>query len=101
MPLTREDVIEKIRPVRDPEIGLSVVGLGLVYDAVIEGDAVQVVMTLTSPGCPFGPEIMERVRRAVLLLPGVREVDVKVTFSPPWDPRVMAEDDVKDELGIW
>ena len=70
----------------DPELGLSVVDLGLVYGVRIAGDAVAVTMTLTAPGCPVHDLMPEWVRSAVLRVPGVEHVDVALTFDPPWTP---------------
>jgi len=72
--------------VLDPELGLSVVDLGLVYGVRIAGDAVAVTMTLTAPGCPVHDLMPEWVRSAVLRVPGVEHVDVALTFDPPWTP---------------
>lgn len=97
-----EDVVrERLREVQDPEMRLSLVDLGLIYGIQVDGDAVRVTYTLTSPVCPLGQLIAEQIRAAVLDVPGVREVELSLTFSPPWDPRTMASDDAKIELGIW
>jgi metal-sulfur cluster biosynthetic enzyme len=97
-----EDVVrERLREVHDPEMRLSLVDLGLIYRIEVDGDAVRVTYTLTSPACPLGQLIAEEIRAAVLDVPGVREVELSLTFSPPWDPRTMASDDAKIELGIW
>lgn len=98
---TRDDVRENLKGVYDPEIGVNVVDLGLVYDAdVSESGDVLVTMTLTSLGCPLGPVIVQEVTNALKELPGLGEVDVKLVWSPPWSPEMMSED-AKDELGIW
>lgn len=98
---TRDDVREGLKSVYDPEIGINVVDLGLVYDADISdsGD-VLVTMTLTSLGCPLGPVIVQEVQSALSGLPGIGEIDVKLVWSPPWSPEMMSEE-AKDELGIW
>ena len=98
---TRDDIREGLKNVYDPEIGINVVDLGLVYDADIEenGD-VLVTMTLTSLGCPLGPVIVQEVTNALKDLPGIGAVDVKLVWSPPWSPEMMSEE-AKDELGIW
>jgi metal-sulfur cluster biosynthetic enzyme len=101
---TIEQVREALRDVKDPEIGLGILDLGLVYDISVEGNAgehVNVVMTLTSPMCPVGPTFKRSVEDCVRSLDGVQSATVDVTFSPPWDPRTMASDDVKAMLGIW
>ena len=98
---TRDDVREGLKSVYDPEIGINIVDLGLVYDAdVSEVGDVLVTMTLTSLGCPLGPVIVQEVQGALRELPGVGEIDVKLVWSPPWSPEKMSEE-AKDELGIW
>jgi metal-sulfur cluster biosynthetic enzyme len=98
---THEQLMEKLREVNDPEINLSIVDLGLVYDVQYEDGDVLVTMTLTSPGCPLGPIIRGEAYAKLRELPGVKDVDVQIVWSPPWDPRTMASDDVKMQLGIW
>ena len=97
----KDDVFEGLKNVYDPEIGINIVDLGLVYDADIDetGD-VLVTMTLTSLGCPLGPVIMQEVNNALKDLPGIADTDVKLVWSPPWTPEMMT-DEAKDELGIW
>ena len=97
------DVIEGIRPVIDPDIGLSLVELGLIRDVRIadDGQDVTIDMTLTSPGCPIGPELMAAVEHYARKVDGVETVQVRLVWSPPWDPRTDASDDAKAELGIW
>lgn len=98
---TRDDVREGLKNVYDPEIGVNIVDLGLVYDAdVSEGGDVLVTMTLTSLGCPLGPVIVQEVNNALKDLPGIGDTDVKLVWSPPWSPDMMSED-AKDELGMW
>ena len=58
-------------------------------------------MSLTSPACPYGPQLLAAVHQAVAIVPGVQEVDIDLTFEPPWDPRVMASDEAKDSMGIY
>ncbi|HVB97321.1 MAG TPA: metal-sulfur cluster assembly factor [Chloroflexota bacterium] len=99
--ITEEQVREAIRVVEDPEIGISILDLGLVYGTEIEDHNVKVTMTLTSPFCPVGPFITSQVEAVVSSLPEVEKVDVDITFSPPWDPRTMASDEVKAMLGLW
>jgi metal-sulfur cluster biosynthetic enzyme len=100
---TKDEVLEAIRPVTDPEINISIIDLGLVYDVDFdEADKqVNIHMTLTSPACPVGPQIMAAVHGKVLDLEGVENVDIQLVWSPPWDPRTMAAEDVKMMLGIW
>jgi metal-sulfur cluster biosynthetic enzyme len=98
---SEEVVREALREVLDPEMRLSIVDLGLVYGIEVDGATVRLTYTLTSPSCPLGPVIAEQMRRAVFQIPGVRDVDLSLTFSPPWDPRTMASEDARMELGIW
>ena len=101
--LSPETVLEALRPVVDPEIALSVVDLGLVYGADVDPAAGRVVvrMTLTSPGCPYGPALMRQVEEAARGVPGVKDAKVELVWTPPWDPKTMASDMAKDVLGIW
>ena len=104
MPMpTREEVMEAIKPVSDPEMGFSVVDLGLIYDVELdeENKSVVVKMTLTSPACPVGPQIMGAVHTQCLDLEEVEDVDVQLVWTPLWDPTKMASEDVKMLLGIW
>jgi metal-sulfur cluster biosynthetic enzyme len=75
-----------LRKVKDPELNLNIVDLGLVYDIVVEGNNVQIDMSLTSPGCPAGPQIMGDVERAVKALPGVEHVTINLVWNPMWTP---------------
>jgi metal-sulfur cluster biosynthetic enzyme len=104
--LTFKQIGEALAPVEDPEIHMSISELGLIYGAKIEpkdgqGNTVTVSMSLTSPMCPYGPMLLAMVHGALAKLPGVRDVNVDLTFSPVWDPRVMASDEAKDKLGIF
>ncbi len=99
--LTEELVREKLVDVIDPELRMSIMELGLVYDVDIDDGNVKVTYTLTTPACPLGPIISGQIESLVLDLPGVTEVTSELTFSPPWDPKTMASDDVKMQLGIW
>jgi metal-sulfur cluster biosynthetic enzyme len=96
---TRDDVIEALRGVEDPELGMDIVDLGLLYDVEVEGSKVKVIHTLTSMGCPVGPMIQENVDQVVRALPGVEDVDVELTWDPPWSPEKMS-DDAKFILGF-
>mgnify|MGYP000122511390 CR=1 FL=1 len=98
---TKDDVREGLKQVYDPEIGINIVDLGLVYDADIsEAGDVLVTMTLTSLGCPLGPVIVQEVQSALKSFPNIGDIDVKLVWSPPWTPDLMS-DDAKDELGMW
>lgn len=101
---TSDEVREALKDVKDPELNIPILDLGLVYDVSVEGDRGEhatVVMTLTSPMCPVGPLFKQSVEDHVKSVPGVETVTVDITFSPPWDPKTMASDDVKVMLGIW
>ncbi|MGH7608714.1 MAG: metal-sulfur cluster assembly factor [Candidatus Dormibacteria bacterium] len=99
---TGSDVHEALREVIDPELGLDIVSLGLVYGVTVDdtGDAV-ISMTLTSPYCPLGPMLESQVHAATQFLPGIRDVKVDLVWDPPWDPHTMASDEVKLELGLY
>ena len=88
----RDDVMEALENVIDPELGLDFVSLGLVYDVEVEGSDVHVTFTLTSPGCPIGPQVTEQMKEFVSELEGVEKVFPKMMFSPPWSPEKMSED---------
>lgn len=101
---TEEQVRDNLKTVYDPEIGINVVDLGLVYGIDLDDNNgktdVTVTMTLTSMGCPLGPVIMQEVTGALTGLPELGEVGVNIVWSPPWSPDMMSED-ARDELGIW
>jgi metal-sulfur cluster biosynthetic enzyme len=84
--VTPEQVTQALREVFDPELGMSIVELGLVYDIDVRGGAVTVTMTLTAPGCPIHDVMPRWVKGAVARVPGVERVDVIITFDPPWTP---------------
>ena len=96
---TVEDVTDALRDVIDPELGLDFVELGLIYDVEIDDRAVRITYTLTSPGCPIGPQISEQIEEFVGELEGVEDVNPVMTFSPPWTPERMSED-AKFALGF-
>ena len=85
-PITPDLVKLALRRVRDPEINLNIVDLGLVYDIRVENNSVQVDMSLTSPGCPSGPEIMTEAEQQVKSIDGVGDVAINLVWSPPWSP---------------
>jgi len=99
-----DEVREALKEVEDPELHIGIVDLGLVYGIEVEGaqsEDVTVTMTLTSPMCPVGPMFKQAVQSKVESLEGVKNAKVDITFTPPWDPRAMASDDAKLQLGIW
>jgi metal-sulfur cluster biosynthetic enzyme len=89
---TEEDIREALSNVIDPELGLDFVELGLIYDVEVEESDVYVTFTLTSPGCPIGPQVSEQIIEFVGELDDVEGVHPKMVFSPPWTPEMMSED---------
>jgi metal-sulfur cluster biosynthetic enzyme len=89
---TVDDVQEALSNVIDPELGLDFVELGLIYEVEIEDGEVFVTFTLTSPGCPIGPQVGDQIEEFVGELDGVSRVYPKMTFSPPWTPEMMSEE---------
>jgi metal-sulfur cluster biosynthetic enzyme len=89
---TREDVFEALRVVEDPELGMDIVELGLLYDAAVDDSKVHVTFTLTSMGCPVGPMIEQQIRETVEGMEGVEQVEAELTWDPPWSPEKMSED---------
>ena len=98
--VTEEIVLEQIKQIIDPDIGLNIVDMGLIYGVDINDDIVNITMTLTSPGCPAAPQLLNGSQTVVQQLDGVEEVNVNVVWTPPWDPEMMSEE-AKDELGIF
>ncbi len=96
---TKEEIMDKMKGVYDPEIPVNIVDLGLIYEANIEEGNVNVLMTLTSPGCSVGPHIAQQVEWAISELPGIENVNVEMTFDPPWNPEMISAE-AKQELGI-
>ena len=96
----REDIIENLRQVYDPEIRVNVYDLGLIYEININGDHCDIVMTLTSAFCPAADEIIADVNGACCLAEGIETCNVDITFDPPFGPDKMSEE-VKMMLGVW
>jgi metal-sulfur cluster biosynthetic enzyme len=96
---TVDEVTDALREVIDPELGLDFVELGLIYEVTVDGGAVHVTYTLTSPGCPIGPQVSEQIDEFVSELDGVQDVQSTMTFTPPWTPELMSED-AKFALGF-
>ncbi len=95
-------VWEAIGHVEDPEIGLALTELGLVYDVQVEENQhAKITMTLTSMGCPYGPQLVASVQAAATGVEGIEAADIEVVWSPAWDPREMASEDAKMHLGIY
>lgn len=90
--MSREEIVEALRSVEDPEAGMSIVDLGLIYAIEERADGVRVEMTLTSPSCPMGPMLVDEVIAAVRgVLPGTPDVQVDLVWDPPWTPERMSE----------
>ena len=87
-----DEVQEALTNVIDPELGLDFVELGLIYEIEVDGSKVDVTFTLTSPGCPIGPQVSEQIDEFVSELEGVEAVQAHMTFNPPWTPDAMSED---------
>ncbi|MFQ5500185.1 MAG: metal-sulfur cluster assembly factor [Candidatus Zixiibacteriota bacterium] len=99
---SKDEILEALKPVQDPEIRIGVVDLGLVYDIVVDDSGqVEIKMTLTTPACPYGEMLVAQIHRAAEELPGVTGVKVVLVWDPVWDPTEMASDLAKDLLGIW
>jgi len=99
---TKEQIMDALRPVQDPEIRIGIVDLGLVYDIEINDDGrVTVFMTLTTPACPYGEQLLTAAYMAAQQPAGVTHVEIKLVWEPQWDPKEMASDTAKDILGIW
>jgi metal-sulfur cluster biosynthetic enzyme len=96
----QDAILEALRTVKDPELNLNVVDLGLVYTVQTHDAEIDVEMTLTSPACPAGPEILRNAVAALEKLEGVSKANVKLVMSPPWTPDRMS-DAARDELGIF
>jgi metal-sulfur cluster biosynthetic enzyme len=98
--VNEEEVTDALRDVIDPELGLDFVELGLIYDVEVQDEGtVKVTFTLTSPGCPIGPQVTEQIEEFVGELDGVTQVQSTMVFSPPWTPERMSED-AKFALGF-
>ena len=95
---TKDEILTALKQVFDPEIGVNIVDLGLICGLDLDGTHVHVDLTLTSPGCPMGPQMIRDVRAELARLPGIEKVDVDLVWSPPWHPSMMS-DAAKDELG--
>ncbi len=93
---TKEQVIAQLKKVQDPELGLDVWTLGLIYDITIEKTKIVIKMTLTTPMCPYGPMMIADVERRVKELKGVTAVKVDITFNPPWKPN----EEIRELLGV-
>lgn len=98
--VSQESVLEAIKQIIDPEIGINIVDMGLIYDVDVNGTTVDISMTLTSPSCPAGGQIVNGTQHVTQQMDGVDEVNVNVVWTPRWSMEMMSED-AKDELGIF
>jgi len=98
--IDQEILVSALRTVKDPELNVNVIDLGLVYSIQTHDDQVEVEMTLTSPACPAGPEILRNAMSALEKVEGVTKADVRLVMSPPWSPERMS-DAARDELGFF
>jgi metal-sulfur cluster biosynthetic enzyme len=96
----KEQIIEALKNVVDPELGINIVDLGLVYDVSIDGDAVHITYTLTTMGCPIGPLIEAQMQELLAGFPGVENVEAEMVLRPPWTPEMMS-DEAKAALGYF
>jgi len=96
----RDSIINALKTVIDPELNVNIVDLGLIYSTQSREGEVDVEMTLTTPACPAGPEILKNAVGALEKLDGVSKANVKLVMTPPWSPERMS-DEARDELGIF
>jgi|SRR5579875_4155380 metal-sulfur cluster biosynthetic enzyme len=90
--VNEDDILRALRGVKDPEVGLNIVDLGLVYSTEVLGDRVRVVMTMTTPACPLHSYLAEEVREAILTQDEtIESVDVQLVWDPPWSPQMISE----------
>ena len=99
MKTIEEKIWGALKRVIDPELGVSIVDLGLVYDVRYEGGEAEVEMTLTSPGCPLAPIIDKKVREAVAGISEIKNLTVELVWDPPWTKEMMSEE-LKAEFGL-
>lgn len=94
--VTKEQIIQVLQVVFDPEIQIDVWTLGLIYNLEIKEDIVNIKMTFTSPMCPYGPMLMDDIKSKVMGIKDVKDVNIEITFDPPWKP----SDELRATLGI-
>lgn len=98
--VTKDQIMGKLKTVLDPELHINVVDLGLVYDVAVENSKVKLLMTLTTPGCPLAAYFEKDLKEKIREVPEVSEVEIELTFDPPWDPSKMSQD-AREQLGIF
>jgi metal-sulfur cluster biosynthetic enzyme len=100
--LSSEQLLDVLRDIEDPELHMSIVELGLVYHVEIDDDGlVTIDLTLTTPACPIGPMLQGQAYHLLTQMDGVEDVEVNLVWEPPWDPKTMASEEVRMQLGIW
>lgn len=97
--MIEEKIREALKGVIDPELGVSIVDLGLIYDIRYEKGEAEVEMTLTSPGCPLAPVIDKKIREALAGIPEIKHLEVELVWDPPWSKELMSEE-LRAELGL-
>ena len=93
---TKEEVIEVLKKIEDPEIHIDIWTLELIYNVDVNDDKIKVKMTFTSPMCPYGPQLVEEIKTKVSEVNGVKDVDIEVVFDPPWKP----SEELRATLGV-
>jgi metal-sulfur cluster biosynthetic enzyme len=96
----KAQIMEALRKVDDPELGINIVDLGLVYAVEIEGDTVHIEYTLTTMGCPIGPMIEQQIKQLIEPIEGIERLDAEMVMTPPWTPEKMSEE-AKAALGMF
>jgi metal-sulfur cluster biosynthetic enzyme len=97
---TEVEVLDALKEVVDPELMVNVVDLGLIYNVAINDHTIDVEMTLTSPACPAGPQLIQQAKMALEKLEGIETANINLVMTPPWTPERMT-DDARDQLGIF
>jgi metal-sulfur cluster biosynthetic enzyme len=97
---SRDAVLEALKSVYDPELGINIVDLGLVYDVAVDDGVVDITYSLTTMGCPIGPLIEQQMQQFLAAVPGVRAVNAEMVLRPPWSPEMMSEE-AKAALGYF
>lgn len=101
MKLSNDKIWKELQKIKDPELGLSIVDLGLIRELEVTTSSLLVKMTLTNPSCPYGPELIDNVTKVIEEFAGGRKYGVEMVWSPPWSLYADASFEAKAELGIW
>jgi metal-sulfur cluster biosynthetic enzyme len=99
MPVTEKDIRNALKKVKDPELNVDLVTLGLVYDIKVEDSVAKAIISLTSPMCPVAGEIVDQARLAIAKVDGVEKAEVELTFDPPWTPERISPI-IRSSLGL-